>query len=88
MPSEERSKSLDPRMVDQRRVHRRHAGEDRDLLARDVLQHAVGVEADMHRHLGAGGDRQQQDEGEAEDVEQRQHHQRLVVAFSGLLLVQ
>ena len=71
---------LDLGMEDHGGVHGRHAGEHGDFFPRDIGERALGIETDVHHDLGAGGDRQQHDEGKAEDVEQRQHRQRLVLA--------
>ena len=74
---------LDLGMIDQSRVHGRHRRNHGDLFEGDVGEHPVRIEADVHHHLRTGGDSDHHEEGQAEDVEQRQDRQRLLRFFIG-----
>ena len=67
-------------MVQQRRIHRRHALEDRHAAALDELEHLTGEEARDQREAGARGDREVEPARLPERVEQRQRTEDDVVA--------
>jgi hypothetical protein len=66
-------------VVEQREVHRRHAGEDVDAVLGDELRRADRLEARHEHERAAGEERRVLHHGLAEAVEQRQdhHHHRL-----------
>src|SRR3982074_1290038 len=70
-------------MVEEAEVHGRHAGEDRDPVALDDLQHLGGVEAGNQGDGAAGKEGRVHDAALAEGVEEWKNGQRHLVVLVG-----